>query len=278
MKRSALGKGIAAIIANEPAQEGKFQEIDIDSIFPNPDQPRKTFSTESLQQLADSIRESGLIQPIVVMRRDNHYYLIVGERRWRAAQLLKWEKIPAIIRKPADIERMVSALVENIQRENLNPIETAQGIESLIARSGLNQQQAAEKLGMSRVAVTNLLRLLKLPARPKEMVINGELDQGHARALLGLQGTDDMLQAAETVVRKGMSVRQTEAYVKGFYRQKKAKEVSRDPDVARTEERLSRRLMTRTRLSWKKGGKGRLEIYFGSLEEFERIYSILTKE
>jgi ParB family transcriptional regulator, chromosome partitioning protein len=277
MKRSALGKGIAAIIANEPGPENKLQDIDIDAIYPSPDQPRKTFSPESLQQLADSIRESGLIQPVVVVKREGRFFLMVGERRWRAVRLLKWKKIPAIVRETPDVERMAVALIENIHREDLNPIEKASGIEYFISQSGMSQQQAGDKLGMSRVAVTNFLRLLNLPQKLKDQVVSGELDQGHARALLGLQGAEDMLTAADTVIHKQLSVRQTEALVKGFYQQKKKAESRPDPDITKTEDRLNRHLMTRTRLHWKKNGTGRIEVFFNSLEEFERILAMLIK-
>ena len=214
MKRKVLGKGIAAIIANEPLGKNKLVDLDVDSIHPNPFQPRKTFQKNALQQLADSMKEEGIIQPVVVYKRDGKYFLVVGERRWRAAQLLKWEKIPAMVKEFSDNDIMAKALIENIQREELNAIEIAEGIEALIAQSGEGQQETAERLGMNRATLANFLRLLKLPAPIKEAIVQGKLDQGHARALLALKNEGDMLAAAAQIIRKKLSVRQAEMLVK----------------------------------------------------------------
>lgn len=283
MKRNVLGKGIAAIISNEPlstpATTNQLVEVDTDAIYPNPFQPRKAFSSESIQELADSIRESGMIQPLVLFKRDAKYYLIVGERRWRAAQLLKWNKVPAIVRDVDDNEVMVEALVENIQREDLNAIEVAEGIEALIEKMGLNHQQVAEKLGMNRTTVSNFLRLLRLPTEAKQLVIGGTIDQGHARALLSLQSEEDILSALQRVAKQGLSVRQTEQLVKNFYKEKKtAAESQPDPDISRMESKITKLLSTEVHISCAKSGKGKMEIHFSSLEEFERIWQLMAKE
>ena len=278
MKRKVLGKGIAAIIANEPLGKNKLIDLDVDCIHPNPYQPRKAFQKNSLQQLADSMKEEGIIQPIVVFKRDSKYYLVVGERRWRAAQLLHWEKIPALVKEFSDNDVMAKALIENIQREALNAIEIAEGIEALIAQSGEGQQETAERLGMNRATLANFLRLLKLPAPIKEAIIEGKIDQGHARALLALKNEGDMLTAAAQIIRKGLSVRETEMLVKRFDRASRKEKAGPDPDIAKMENRLTHSLATKVKLVYAGSGKGRVEIFFNSLAEFERLYAILSKE
>jgi len=278
MKRKVLGKGIAAIIANEPLGKNRLVDLDVDSIHPNPFQPRKSFQKIALQQLADSMRADGIIQPVVVYKRDGKYFLVVGERRWRAAQLLKWEKIPAVIREFSDNDVMAKALIENIQREELNAIEIAEGIEALISQSGEGQQETAEKLGMARATLTNFLRLLKLPPPIKEAIVQGNLDQGHARALLALKNDGDMLAAAAQIMRKGLSVRQAEMLVKKHEVVPKKDRPGPDPDIVKMENRMTHSLATKVKLEYAKSGKGKVEIYFHSLAEFERLYAILCKE
>jgi ParB family chromosome partitioning protein len=278
MKRKVLGKGIAAIIANEPLGKNKLIDIDVDSIHPNPFQPRKAFQKNALQQLADSMKEEGIIQPVVVYRKDGKYFLVVGERRWRAAQLLKWEKIPAMVREFSDDNIMAKALIENIQREALNAIEIAEGIEALIAQSGEGQQETAERLGMNRATLANFLRLLKLPAPIKEAIIQEKLDQGHARALLALKSDQDMLAASAQIIRKNLSVRQAEMLVKNFYAVHVKEKSGVDPDIIKMETRLTQCLATKVKLDYAKSGKGKMEIFFNSLAEFERLFAILSKE
>jgi ParB family transcriptional regulator, chromosome partitioning protein len=278
MKRKVLGKGIAAIIANEPLGKNKLIDIDVDNIHPNPFQPRKDFQKNALQQLADSMKEEGIIQPVVVYKKDGKYFLVVGERRWRAAQLLKWEKIPAMVREFSDDNIMAKALIENIQREALNAIEIAEGIEALITQSGEGQQETAERLGMNRATLANFLRLLRLPAPIKEAIIQEKLDQGHARALLALKSDQDMLAAAAQITRKSLSVRQAEMLVKNFYVIHKREKSGSDPDIIKMETRLTQCLATKVKLDYAKSGKGKMEIFFNSLAEFERLYAILSKE
>jgi len=276
MKRNALGKGIAAIISNESIGEKKLFDIEIDNIYPNPFQPRKNFRKEALRQLAESMKEIGIIQPLVVFKREGKYFLVVGERRWRAAQLLKWKKIPALVKEFTDNDIMAEALIENIQREELNAMEIAEGIEALISQSGEGQQEIADKLGMNRTTVTNFLRLLKLPVKIKEYVANEKLDQGHARALLSLKNDADILEAAERIIRKKLSVRQTEMLVKNFYVLPEI--ITPDPDILKMENKLTRHLASKVKLAYAKSGNGKIEIFFNSLAEFERLFSILTKE
>jgi ParB family chromosome partitioning protein len=278
MKRKVLGKGIAAIIANEPLGKNKLIDIDVDSIHPNPFQPRKTFQKNALQQLADSMKEEGIIQPVVVYKKDGKYFLVVGERRWRAAQLLKWEKIPAMIKEFSDNNIMAKALIENIQREALNAMEIAEGIEVLIAQSGEGQQETAERLGMNRATLANFLRLLKLPEPIKEAIVQEKLDQGHARALLALKSDQDMLAAAAQITRKNLSVRQAEMLVKNFYVVHAKEKNPIDPDIIKMETKLTQCLATKVKLNYNRSGNGKMEIFFNSLAEFERLYAILSKE
>lgn len=285
MKRKALGKGIEAIITNKPTEvsEKDMFEVDIDNIYPNPFQPRKKFSSEKIKELAASIKESGLIQPVVAYKQDGKYFLIVGERRWRAAQYLKWKKVQVIVKDLAPDDVMISALVENIQREDLNAIEVAEGIELMIQKTGLNQEQASEKMGMNRTTLTNYLRLLKLPEAIKQGIIAGDISQGHARALLGLAETVDMLDVYSKILKDKLSVRQTEKLVKNYYKEKDRDVSSRpgkyvDPDIKKAEEKLTRFFSTKVNLEYSKSGKGRIEIHFNKLEEFERLYNLFIKE
>ena len=280
MKRKALGKGIEAIISNKSSSElgSNFVEINIEDIYPNPFQPRKKFNIEKIKDLANSIKEAGMIQPIIVYKKDGKFHLIVGERRWRAVQYLKWKKIPAIIKDISADDIMIGALVENIQREDLNAIEVSEGIDLLMKKSGLNQENVSKKLGMKRSTLTNLLRLLKLPEAIKQGVVSNEITQGHARAILSLNSNDDMLEAFSNVLRKKLSVRQTESFVKKFYLKDTKKTVRFDPDLQKIEDKLVKIFSTKVKLKYSNKGEGKIEIYFTKLEEFERIYKMFLKE
>ncbi|MCX6582567.1 MAG: ParB/RepB/Spo0J family partition protein [Candidatus Aminicenantes bacterium] len=286
MTRKVLGRGIEAIIANKPSPvptvaENGLMELDIDAIYPNPYQPRKKFSAEKIKELADSMKEAGMIQPVVVYRDkedNNKYYLMVGERRWRAAQYLKWNKIPAIVRDITHDEIIVGALVENIQREDLNAIEIGEGIELLIKEMGLTHEKAGERLAMNRSTLTNYLRLLKLPEAVKQSVISGAISQGHARGILALEDNTDILTALSKILKNNLSVRQTEAMVKNFHTQRSAVNFQKDPDVVKTEEKLSRRFSTKVKLHYSKKGVGKIEIFFNQVEEFDRVYNLLFNE
>jgi ParB family transcriptional regulator, chromosome partitioning protein len=280
IKRKVLGRGIEAIITNKPqmSSESGFLEIDVDNIYPNPYQPRKKFSAERIKELADSLNESGLIQPVVVYKNEDKFFLMVGERRWRAAQYLNWKKIPAIIKDLSQDEIIVGALVENIQREDLNAIEVAEGIEVLIKEMDLTQEKAGERLGMNRSTLTNYLRLLKLPEAIKESVISNDISPGHARAILTLEDNSMMLTALSLILKNNLSVRQTEKMVKNLSKEKIESQIHEDPDIRKTEDKLARILSTKVKLQYSKNGKGRIEIFFNQVEEFDRIYNILMKE
>ncbi|MCK4889524.1 MAG: ParB/RepB/Spo0J family partition protein [Candidatus Aminicenantes bacterium] len=285
MKRRVLGKGIEAIIANKPNlnENGDYIEVDIDNIYPNPYQPRKKFRKEKILELAASLKENGMIQPVVLYRDSNKYFLLVGERRWRSAQQLKWEKIPAIVKDVTPKEVMVAALVENVQREDLNAVEIAEGINLIIEKNHLSQEEASVKVGMNRTTVTNYLRLLKLPEAVKQSIISGEISQGHARALLGLDNVEAILDVMSIILKGTLSVRETEKLVKKTNEKPATEsggitEIEQDPDLRKAEESLSKIFSSKVNLIYKKNGSGKIVVYFSNLEEYERIHKLITKE
>ncbi len=278
-KRKVLGKGIDSIISDKPAISGEqIQKIEISNVYPNPYQPRKTFEKDKIEELAASISDTGLIQPVVVFEKEKKFYLIVGERRWRAVQHLKWEKIPAIIKDFNEQEIMIGAMVENIQREDLNAVEIGEGINQIMIKYELNQEKVAEKMGMSRSNVANYLRILRLPVRVKEGLVEKKISFGHARAISAMKSDSDIGFVYDKIVKDKLSVRQTEKFAKQFYEMPLEKDVKVDPDLKKTEEKLAKHFSTKVKLSYSKNGKGKVEIYFSKLVEFERIYNLFVKE
>ncbi len=269
-----LGSGAAAGRESGAAAEGELRHLPVDVIRRGKYQPRTNMHAESLEELADSIRAQGVVQPIVVRPiGQDQYEIIAGERRWRAAQLAGLHEVPAVIRKVADQAAMAMALIENIQRENLNPMEEALALQRLISEFELTHQMAAEAVGRSRTAVTNLLRLFDLSEDVKALLERGELEMGHARALLGLQGGQQS-EAARQAVAKGLSVRETEQLVRRLQqgaRKPAATRAAVDPDIRRLQEDLAQRLGASVRFQHSASGKGRLVIQYSSLEELEGI-------
>ena len=255
--------------------DGALRSLPVDVIQRGRYQPRVDMHPESLQNLADSIREQGVVQPIVVRGiGDGRYEIIAGERRWRAAQLAGLHEIPAVIRDVEDRAAIAIALIENIQRENLNPLEEARALKRLISEFEMTHEQAAQAVGRSRVAVSNLLRLLDLEDAVKGMVERRELEMGHARALLALSGVRQV-EAARQVIARGLTVRATERLVQELQRtnvtHRPSSRASRDPDIQRLEARLSDRLGASVQIRHGTGGKGRLEIRYNSLDELDGI-------
>jgi ParB family chromosome partitioning protein len=252
------------------------------SVRPCALQPRKQFTAASLDELAASIREQGIVQPLVVRERNGGYELIAGERRWRAAQSIGLKEVPVILREAGDREVLELALIENLQRENLNPIEEALGYGQLIGEFELTQEEVATKVGRSRVAVANALRLLRLPEEVKEHVRNGSLTVGHAKVILGLTDEAEVLLAAKRVLKDGLNVRQTEvlvAHLQQTSTTSKAKTAAngtapRDVHVTDLENRLREKLGTKVTLRYK-GGKGSLDIRFFSDEELQRVLDLV---
>ncbi len=281
--RRGLGKGLNAIIGETMLEEERHEswgmEIPLERLSANPFQPRAEFDAEKLEELAESIKLHGVLQPVVVRRLGDDYQIIAGERRWRAAQMAGLKAIPAVVRELDDAGMIQVALIENLQREDLNPIEEAAAYRKLMDEFDMTQEQLSATLGKSRSAIANGVRLLNLPDGVQEHVAQGRLSGGHARCLLAVSGTDLQLRLADEVIEKGLSVRQTEELVK-----KLARNVSRetmesiprtpDPDVVAVMRRLGERLGTKVKITGS-SGKGKLEIEYYSEDDLERIFEII---
>lgn len=270
---------MGALIPEAEASTPSTTEIDIDRITPNPDQPRMKLDERKLDELASSIRTNGVLQPILVRPMGSSYQLVAGERRLTAAQRAGLLKVPAIVRDIPDDRVLELALTENIQRENLNPIEEAQAYQRLIIVLGLTQEELAERLGRERSTVANALRLLKLPPAVKLLVAEGQLSPGHARALLASgAGTSEMTRVAATIVQKGWSVREAERWAAKAGKHAAREPLSPDPDVVAAADRL--RLIFGTKVEILKDsvnkGTGLIKIHYYSPEDLDRIYDILT--
>ncbi len=288
---SRLGKGLGALLGEYLEEVERVstpeREVPLSLIRPNPFQPRTEFEEESLEELADSIRRNGLLQPLVVRPAGSGWEIVAGERRLRALQRLEWEKVPVVVRELADEQMLVLALVENLQRENLSPLEEAVGYRQLIDGFGLTQQDVARRVGKDRSTIANTLRLLSLPEGVRDMLANGALTAGHARAILGLDGEDRQLGLAEEVARRGLSVRETEERVRqlregadGGDRPQKTGREARPPDptVSRAQRILARALGTQVRLRVRSGSAGEIRIAFHDAEDFRRLLGLLAGE
>jgi len=271
--KTALGKGLEALI---PERGEELVYLDINRVLPGEQQPRKSFRDESLKELAASIKERGVLQPVIVSRvGDGSFRLVTGERRWRASALAGLKKIPALIRDVASKDSLEIALIENIQREDLNPIETADAFKRLMADFKLTQEELSEKVGKDRATIANYLRLLKLPAEIKSLISVGSLSMGHAKALLTIEGRAHQLEVARKIIKRGLSVREAEALSKRPSRPKKVK-LHRDPQILSLEERLIKSLGTKVRIHHK-GKRGEIEIEYYSLDELDRLLEILMR-
>lgn len=291
MKKRGLGKGLDALfqsydsyesddLGTEDSLNESVLEISIYDIDPNPDQPRRNFDQESIQDLSKSIKEHGVVQPIIVKpSQNNRYTIVAGERRWRAARAAGLDKIPVIIRDFNDKEMLEIALIENLQREDLNPIEEAEGINSLIESYGLTQEQVAQRLGKSRPSIANSLRLLKLPKHVKNLLEEGKISTGHARALLALNSHTKMIELADLIVDKSLSVRETENIVKKIKEEKqkknKSKTLEKPSFILEIENRMEEYFGTRVTIQQGKK-KGVIEIEYYSNDDLERIIKMIS--
>jgi ParB family transcriptional regulator, chromosome partitioning protein len=306
--RKALGKGLSALLPSRsgavvpgaarstepkppeaphalPEQFEEFQSIPLGQISPNEEQPRESFDGEKMVELSQSIRANGLIQPITVYRSGpDKYTIIAGERRWRAASLAGLKEIPALVRSVNNEQRLELALIENIQREDLNPIETATAFHRLATEYKLSHEEIARRTGKDRSTVTNFLRLLKLSPMVRNEVIRGTLSMGHARALLNIEEHGDQWRACQQILAKELSVRETEKLVKGLTSSAhsgEAREPERkamDPNIRAAIEEMERALGTRVRLTPRSKQAGRLEIEYYSQDDLDRIYSIIVRQ
>jgi ParB family transcriptional regulator, chromosome partitioning protein len=276
-KRPALGRGLSALIPDAPAAPERTFDVDIDLIRPNRFQPRTSMDDERLEDLARSIRANGVIQPIVVRRVGDGFDLVAGERRWRASQRAGLLKIPVVVREIPEDKLLAVALIENIQREDLNPIEEAHAYRRLADEFSLTQEQIAESVGKDRSSIANYVRLLKLPNEVRECVASGGLSMGHARALAGISDEAALLRVARDVIGRQLSVRETEALVrKDSAPPAEKEEPAKDVHTRAAEEQLRFAMGTRVRIV-RKGKRGRIEIDFTSEDELQRIYELLTE-
>lgn len=299
VKRGGLGKGLDSLIpdtgkVSEKEKKVKVVEkvvekivekpieikLKINQVEPNREQPRKNFDEEALQELAESIKQFGILQPLIVQKRDDYYEIIAGERRWRAAKLAGLKEVPVVIREMSDQEIVEISLIENIQRENLNPIEEAAAYKRLLTEFNLKQEEVAERVSKSRTAVTNSMRLLKLDERVQQMVIEGMISTGHARALLAIEDGELQFQMATKIYNEKLSVRDVEKLVKNLGKEKTAKKEENTQQVAvfqDLEEKMKAALGTKVSINRKNDQKGKIEIEYYSMDELERLMEILMK-
>lgn len=276
-----LGKGLEALFEDSPKMNDgeEVNELTLTEIRPNPYQPRKTFDEKSLKELAESIKENGVFQPIIVRKSVNGYEIIAGERRFRASKLANKTTIPAIIRDFDEAQMMEVAVLENLQREDLTPLEEAQAYETLQKNLGLTQEEVSKRLGKSRPYIANYLRLLTLPQKTKRLLQHGELSMGQARTLLGLKNKDEIDALAKKVVKEGITVRQLEALVnrinENSLSQPKKKRIKKSAFIRASEDELKGKFGTSVNITENKKGKGHLAIDFSSAEELNRILDLL---
>lgn len=278
--KKGLGKGLGALITSAETEDTGVLEVRINEIEPNRSQPRKSFDDEKLAQLAESIKQHGVVQPLIVQREGSKYIIVAGERRWRASRIAGLKTIPVIVRDLSDRQMMEIALIENLQREDLNPIEEAEAYERLISEFGMTQEEIASTVGKSRPAIANSLRLLALQEEIRTKLIAGELTSGHARALLAIEDRERQVKAAEEVIKKELNVRETEQLVKMLNRQKqqKKKKVEDEADVEyiAVEDKFREVFGTKVKIMKNKTG-GKIVIEYYSPDELDRIISLVEK-
>jgi ParB family transcriptional regulator, chromosome partitioning protein len=286
--RQSLGRGLSALLGdsetakneeNEKNEKTAINEVDIDLVEPNPEQPRTRFTDTALDELAQSISANGIVQPVVVRRKGAGYQIVAGERRWRAAQRAGLRRIPVTVREIADDKLLEIALIENIQRQELNPIEEARAYRKLIDSIGLTQEQVSERVGKERTLIATSLRLLKLPSDILQLIEEGKISAGHGRALLLIEDAAIQRRIARTIIEKGMSVREAERTIKNsrgsttVNTDKKGVMAAKDPNVRHAETKLMRALGTNVRISPKGGGKaGKIEIEYYSSDDLDRLF------
>jgi ParB family transcriptional regulator, chromosome partitioning protein len=284
--RKALGRGLGALLPTRPLaaavptpalEPGRSDRIAIESIDPNPVQPRRVFQQEALHQLADSIRQHGIIQPLVVRRNGGRYQLVAGERRWRAAKIAGLSDVPAAVQEISDDRLLEITLIENIQREDLNPMELALALERMARELNINQEEIGRRTGKDRSTISNAIRLLQLPPDLQQLVAERRLSAGHARSLLALTDEEMQRTLAEKIVAQGLSVRQVERITKQMTEPRDpAPEDALDPNVKAAIVELERVLGTKVRIVEKSDRRGRIEIEYYSPEDLDRIYTVIA--
>jgi ParB family transcriptional regulator, chromosome partitioning protein len=297
-KRKVLGKGLSALLPQRPREAAESAPaaaaapapaqapaapttLPLDQIHPNPLQPRVVFQADRLEELAASIRANGIIQPLIVREHQGQFQLVAGERRWRAARIAGLTEVPVVVQEIAEPRLLEIALIENIQREDLNPIETAQAYDRLRKELGLSQEEIGQRTGKDRSSIANAIRLLNLPAEVQMLLAEHRLSMGHARAILGLHGPDEQIEIAEKAAAQGLSVRQVETLVQERSTDRKSKpkrEAVVDPNVKAAVEQLERVLGTRVRIVALSEQRGRIEIEYYSQAELDRVYEQIVGE
>ncbi len=279
MKKKALGKGLKAFIPEEYGilKEDSYADLDIDKLKPNPLQPRLNFTRESIQELARSIKETGILQPIIAVPEGDFYRIIIGERRWRAAQNIGLKKIPVLIRTMPREKQLEASLVENLHREDLNPLEIARAYQKLIQELGYTQEEVAERVGKDRTSVTNYLRLLNLPREIQNYLGEGKITMGHARALLSLEEPERQTSLAHQIVRENLSVRDVERMTQGRKSQSPRETRPADADLMALQEDFLKALGTKVTISGTQN-KGVIKIYYYSMDDLNRIYEYIEGE
>jgi len=274
--KKALGKGIQAFIPEEYGilKQETFAELDIELLKPNPSQPRMRFDEEAIVDLARSIREAGILQPIMVVPDGGAYKILIGERRWRAAQRAGLSKVPVLIRNIPERKQLEVSLIENLQREQLNPLEVAFGYQRLTEDLGYTQEDVAQRVGKDRASVANFLRLLKLPEEIQEDLQSGIITMGHAKAILALGDPEAQLALARKIVKKGLSVREAEGLAGGSKKKAARRNPMRDPNLDAVGEELVRRLGTKVAIAGN-AKKGVIKLFYYSLDELNRLYELL---
>ena len=281
-QKKALGRGLSALLGSPDLEADQLREIDVDRILPNSHQPRKNFEEDALNELANSIREHGVVQPIVVRPlEDGFFQLIAGERRWRASQRAGLTRIPAVVREASEHAALEVALVENLQREDLNPMEEAEAYERLMADFGLTQDDVAKRVGKNRSTIANMLRLLRLPKEVQQWLRENRLSTGHAKALLSLSDLNAILDTAKKIIQSNCSVRQAEMLVSRYANRSSEREETGDremvdPNVKAAIHALEQVLGTKVTVQ-ENGGRGRIELHFYSFEEMNRLYEGLLR-
>lgn len=274
--KKALGRGLGSLL---PENNESVLELNIDRITSNKEQPRRVFKDDALKELAQSIKEKGIIQPVIVARNDDGFFTIIaGERRWRAAKLLGLATIPALIKDVASHEIFELALIENIQREDLNPIETAEAFQRLMTDFKLTQDALSEKVGKERATIANYVRLLKLPSQVRGWISDGLLSVGHAKAVLQAKTEEEQIELSQKVIKKGLSVRETERLATQPEKSPRAAKAPKEPEITDLEEKLTSTLGAKVLIHHRKKDKGgRVEIQYHNLDELDRIIDILSK-
>jgi len=274
MTKKALGKGLKAFLPEDYGilKEERFLDIPVDQLKPNPLQPRRKWDPESLEELAQSIRDTGILQPLIVVPDGETYTIIVGERRWRAAKKIGRPTVPVLVRNLTEAQQHEAMLIENLQREDLNPIEIANAFQKMTQDFGLTQEEVAQKVGKDRASVANTLRLLKLPPEIQDLIADGKLSMGHARALIPIEDPEQLRLMANRIIRDGLSVREVEQWVRRFQSPpEKPSQSPMDPDLLIVQEELLKLLGTKVKIAGDQN-KGVLKIFYYTLDDLNRIY------